>query len=179
MRASSTTTLGCCSPPTPWPASKPPTCCVPSSPPARPTDCLNRCSPTTAPSSPPTPAAARSSSSQLSSAWASRPSTPAPTTLRPAARPPPRTPTSASATTASTAAAGFTLRYLSRLRHIAVGRAHKHQRVTLLVADAEVRVLAEDGSLIRELTLDADRVYQRLGGPRVVQDVVRQVSTMS
>jgi transposase InsO family protein len=72
-----------------------------------------------------------------------------------------------------------TLRYLSRLRHIAVGRTFKHQRVTLLVADAEVRVLAEDGTLIRELTLDPDRVYQPLGGPRVVHDVVRQVSTIS
>ena len=72
-----------------------------------------------------------------------------------------------------------TLRYLSSLRHIAVGRAYKNQRVTLLVADAEVRILAEDGSLIRQLTLDADRVYQPLGGPRLVQDVVRQVSTMS
>ncbi len=72
-----------------------------------------------------------------------------------------------------------TLRYLSRLRHIAVGRAHKRQRVTLLVADAEVRVLAEDGTLLRELTLDPDRVYQPLGGSRFVHDVVRQVSTMS
>jgi transposase InsO family protein len=72
-----------------------------------------------------------------------------------------------------------TLRYLSRLRHIAVGRAYKHQRVTLLVADAEVRVLDQDGSLIRELTLDPARVYQPLGGPTFVHDVVRQVSTMS
>ena len=61
-----------------------------------------------------------------------------------------------------------TFRYLSRLRHIAVGRAFKRQRVTLLMADAEIRVLAEDGSLIRELTLDPDRLYQPLGEPRVV-----------
>ena len=72
-----------------------------------------------------------------------------------------------------------TLRYLSRLRHIAVGRAHKRQRVTLLVADAEVRVLAENGTLLRELVLDPARVYQPLGRPRFVADVVRQVSTMS
>jgi len=72
-----------------------------------------------------------------------------------------------------------TLRYLSRLRHIAVGRAHKRKRVTLLVADADVRVLAEDGTLLRELTLDPSRVYQPLGEPRFVDDVVRQVSTMS
>src|SRR5205807_6971150 len=56
-----------------------------------------------------------------------------------------------------------TLRYLSRLRHIAVGRAYKQQRVTLLIADAEVRVLAEDASLIRDLTIDANRLYLPLG----------------
>jgi hypothetical protein len=57
--------------------------------------------------------------------------------------------------------------------------AYKHHPVTVLVADAEVRVLAEDGLLIRQLTIDPDRVYQPLGGPRVVHDLVRQVSTMS
>ncbi|PZR66005.1 MAG: IS481 family transposase [Candidatus Dormiibacter spiritus] len=72
-----------------------------------------------------------------------------------------------------------TLRYLSRLRHIAVGRAYARQRVTMLVADANVRVLDPDGTLIRELTLDAARVYQPLGQPKVVLDVVRQVSAMS
>jgi transposase InsO family protein len=72
-----------------------------------------------------------------------------------------------------------TLRYLSRLRHIAVGRAYARQRVRLLVADAEVRVLAENGTLIRQLILDPGRVYQPLGGSRFVHDVVRQVSSMS
>ncbi len=72
-----------------------------------------------------------------------------------------------------------TLRYMSRLRHIAIGRAYARQRVRLLVADAEVRVLAEDGTLIRQLTLDPDRIYQPLGGPRFVHDDVRQVSSMS
>ena len=71
------------------------------------------------------------------------------------------------------------LRYLSRLRHIAVGRAYARQRVRLLVADAEVRVLAEDGTLIRQLNLDPSRVYQPLGAPQSVHDVVRQVSSMS
>ena len=71
------------------------------------------------------------------------------------------------------------LRYLSRLRHIAVGRAFARQRVTLLVADAEVRVLDADGNLIRALTLDPLRLYQPLGQPKVVLDVVRQVSAMS
>ena len=71
------------------------------------------------------------------------------------------------------------LRYLSRLRHIAVGRTFARQRVTLLVADADVRLLDSDGNLIRELTLDPGRVYQPLGRPKVVLDVVRQVSSMS
>ncbi len=76
-----------------------------------------------------------------------------------------------------------TLRYLSRLRHIAVGRAHKHQPVTLLVAGRHVRVVAEDGSLLRELTLDPARDYQPLGTPpgrpRVGLHDVRQVATIS
>ena len=76
-----------------------------------------------------------------------------------------------------------TLRYLSRLRHIPLGAAHRHRPVTLLVAGRHVRVVAEDGSLLRELTLDPARDYQPLGTPcgrpRVVHDVVRQASTMS
>lgn len=74
------------------------------------------------------------------------------------------------------------LRYLSRLRHIAIGRAHAGERVHLLVANRLVRVLAEDGSLLRELTLDPARDYQPLGtsdGRVRVHDVLRQASTMS
>jgi transposase InsO family protein len=55
-----------------------------------------------------------------------------------------------------------TLRYQSRLRHIAVGRINKHQPVRLLVAGAQVRVVREDGSLLRELTIDPGRDYQSL-----------------
>jgi len=55
-----------------------------------------------------------------------------------------------------------TLRYQSRLRHIALGRANKHQSVRLLVAGAQVRVVREDGSLVRELTIDPRRDYQSL-----------------
>ena len=61
-----------------------------------------------------------------------------------------------------------TLRYQSRLRHIAVGRINKHQPVRLLVAGDQVRVIREDGSLLRELTIDPSRDYQSL-----------QLSTMS
>lgn len=72
-----------------------------------------------------------------------------------------------------------TLRYLSRLHHIAVGRAYKNQRVRLLVADAEVHIVDTDGVLLRQLTLDPTRDYQPLGTSTVVRDVLRQVSGMS
>src|ERR1700694_906743 len=57
-----------------------------------------------------------------------------------------------------------TLRYLGRLRHIPVGAAHKNRRVRLLVAGPDVRVITDDGELIRALTLDPPRSYQPLGG---------------
>jgi hypothetical protein len=57
------------------------------------------------------------------------------------------------------------VRYLSRLRHIPLGSAHKYQPVTLLVAGRHVRVVADDGALLRELTLDPHRDYQPLGPP--------------
>jgi transposase InsO family protein len=73
----------------------------------------------------------------------------------------------------------LTLRYLGRLRHIPVGAAHKHRKVRLLVAGADVRIVTEDGELIRALTLDPTRSYQPLGGRWPVHNVLRQVSTMS
>jgi transposase InsO family protein len=57
-------------------------------------------------------------------------------------------------------AGNVTVRYLSRLRHIGLGRAHAGKEVRLLIADAHVRVVATDGSLLRELVLDAERDYQ-------------------
>lgn len=56
----------------------------------------------------------------------------------------------------------ITLRYQSKLRHIAVGRAHKYEPVRLFVADDHVRVVGEDGALIRELRIDPARDYQSL-----------------
>lgn len=53
-----------------------------------------------------------------------------------------------------------TVRYLSRLRHIGVGRAYTGERVKLLIADDRVRVIRADGSLLRELVIDAARDYQ-------------------
>jgi hypothetical protein len=55
----------------------------------------------------------------------------------------------------------ITLRYNSRLHHIGLGRGHAGTRVMVLVADLDVRVLTEDGALLRELTLDPTRDYQR------------------
>ena len=76
-----------------------------------------------------------------------------------------------------------TLRYLSRLRHIPLGAEHRRQPVTLLVAGRHVRVVADDGSLLRELSLDPERDYQPLGRPPGppprVHDLVRQASTIS
>ena len=57
-------------------------------------------------------------------------------------------------------AGNVTVRYLSRLRHIGIGKAHAGQEVRLLIADDRVRVVGADGSLLRELVLDADRDYQ-------------------
>ncbi len=56
-----------------------------------------------------------------------------------------------------------TLRYDSRLHHIGLGRRYKGRRVLILVADLEVRVITEDGELLRGLTLDPTRDYQPLG----------------
>ena len=55
-----------------------------------------------------------------------------------------------------------TLRYESTLRHIPVGAVHRHQPVRLLIAGANVRIVREDGLLLRELTIDPRFDYQRL-----------------
>jgi hypothetical protein len=73
----------------------------------------------------------------------------------------------------------LTLRYLGRLRHIRVGVVHKNRRVRLLVAGADVRVVTEDGELIRALTLDSTRSYQPLRGRWPVHNVLQQASSMS
>jgi hypothetical protein len=53
------------------------------------------------------------------------------------------------------------LRYDSGLLHIGMGNRYRGQRVVLLVADRDVRVLSEDGELLRQLVLDPSRGYQR------------------
>ncbi|TAN32887.1 hypothetical protein EPN29_07690 [bacterium] len=69
-----------------------------------------------------------------------------------------------------------TLRYLSRLRHFHVSYKHRGEPVMLLVAGDHVRVIAEDGALLREVTLDPSRDYQRSAPPRLVRNQVRQRS---
>jgi transposase InsO family protein len=56
-----------------------------------------------------------------------------------------------------------TLRHGTRLHHIGVGHAHKGKRVTLLVHGLDVRVISQDGELLRHLTLDPGRDYQPQG----------------
>lgn len=72
-----------------------------------------------------------------------------------------------------------TLRYLGRLRHIRVGVAHKHRKVRLLVAGADVLIVTEDGQLLRALTLDPNRSYHGLGGRWPMHNVLPQACTMS
>jgi transposase InsO family protein len=56
-----------------------------------------------------------------------------------------------------------TLRHDSRLHHIKVGRRHAGTRVLMLVAGLGVRIVSEDGELLRELVLDPSRDYQPMG----------------
>lgn len=53
-----------------------------------------------------------------------------------------------------------TLRHRSKLHHVGIGRGHKGRRVLLLVCDLDIWVIAEDGQLLRHLTLDPTKDYQ-------------------
>ena len=53
-----------------------------------------------------------------------------------------------------------TIRYLGRLRHLYVSYKRRGQPVTMLVAGAHLKVVAADGSILRELMLDSTRRYQ-------------------
>jgi Integrase core domain len=55
----------------------------------------------------------------------------------------------------------FTLRYRSKLHHIGVGRGHQGKRVLVLMADLDIRVIDEDGIVLRHLELDPSVDYQR------------------
>ena len=56
-----------------------------------------------------------------------------------------------------------TIRYMSKLHHIGMGRALNGTRVILLVAGRQIRVLDEHGELLRQLRLDPSRDYQPRG----------------
>lgn len=60
-----------------------------------------------------------------------------------------------------------TVRYLGAMRHLKVGSAYRGQRVRLYLIDAEVRIVTEDGNLIREATLDASKNYQPTRKPQM------------
>jgi transposase InsO family protein len=60
----------------------------------------------------------------------------------------------------------FTLRHRSKLHHVSVGREHKGKRVLILVADLDIRVIDQDGLLIRHLELDPSVNYQ--GRSRII-----------
>ena len=53
-----------------------------------------------------------------------------------------------------------TLRYRSKLLHLGVGRRHAGTRVTLLVADQDVRVLNDNGETLAEFTINPTKTYQ-------------------
>lgn len=55
----------------------------------------------------------------------------------------------------------ITLRFNSRMHHIGIGRAHKHEHVRVLIHNLDIRVInSATGELLRELTLDPTRDYQ-------------------
>lgn len=73
----------------------------------------------------------------------------------------------------------ITLRHRSKLHHIGVGRLHKGKRVLLLVDGLDVRVVTEDGEVLRRLTLDPNKDYQPTGKPRGPAKLGGSVSAMS
>lgn len=56
----------------------------------------------------------------------------------------------------------FTLRHHTRLHHIGIGRAHSGRRIIALICDLDIRVLTQQGELLRHLTLNPNRDYQPL-----------------
>jgi len=59
-----------------------------------------------------------------------------------------------------------TLRHAGRLHRIGIGRTHAGTHILLLVQDLNVRIInAATGELLRQLTLDPDRIYQPTGKP--------------
>jgi transposase InsO family protein len=54
-----------------------------------------------------------------------------------------------------------TLRHAGRLRHLGIGRAHKHKRLILLIQDTDVTAVEHGtGEILAEFTIDPTRGYQ-------------------
>lgn len=53
-----------------------------------------------------------------------------------------------------------TLRYLGKLRHLNVGWGNRGQRIRLCIVDEHVDVVTEDGELVGEIFLNAERDYR-------------------
>lgn len=70
-----------------------------------------------------------------------------------------------------------TLRHNSRLHHIGIGRRLVGTRVLVLVDDLAIRIISEDGELLRSFRLDPTRDYQArsLDDPEKWNDVPRHV----
>ncbi len=54
----------------------------------------------------------------------------------------------------------ITLRYAGKLRHLAIGRAHKGRHILMLVNDRDVRVISSEGEAIATIHIDPDKLYQ-------------------
>jgi hypothetical protein len=55
----------------------------------------------------------------------------------------------------------------------------RNKPVHILVTGAQVRIVTEEGELLRALTIDPTRDYQPLNGRWPVHNVLRQASAMS
>ncbi len=72
-------------------------------------------------------------------------------------------------------AGSITLRFNSRMHHIGIGRAHKHEQVRVLIHNLDIRIInPATGELLRELTLDPTRDYQ----PQKPQNALHKESEM-
>lgn len=58
-----------------------------------------------------------------------------------------------------------TLRHAGRMYHIGVGWDHRGKRVTMLIDQLEIRIVSNDGELLRHFMLDPNKVYQGTGLP--------------
>ena len=56
------------------------------------------------------------------------------------------------------------IKHNSKLHHIGVGRAFDGQRVKVMIADLNIRVITLEGLLIRQLILDPTKDYQPQSG---------------